>query len=106
MNSSLSKKEKIEKMLDILHGVETPIEYLEIKKKRYPEFFYKKEIDDLSIENEPNIYVSNWDRESINISATKSNMRIADKVGLFSDKNENSFAWDEEFELFSGEIPF
>ncbi len=106
MNSSLSKKEKIEKMLDILHGVKTPIEYLEIKKKRYPEFFYKKEIDDLAIENEPNIYVSNWDRASINISATKSTMRIAGKVGYIDENNNNSIDWDEGFELFSGEIPF
>lgn len=33
----------VDKFLDIMHGVEIPIEVEIIKTKRYPEFFYKKQ---------------------------------------------------------------
>jgi len=71
MNSSLSTDNKIEKMLTILHEVKKTIEYSDIKRKRYPAFFYNKEII-TERENEPNIYVPSWDMDSIHISSSKS----------------------------------
>jgi hypothetical protein len=103
MNSSLSKEEKVEKLLDILHEVDKPIEYSDIKRKRYPEFFYKKEASQ-SIDNEPNICIPSWDTDSIHINTTKSNTNIEDKVGLLDDKD--GFVSDEEFKLFGGPLPF
>lgn len=103
MNSSLSKEEKVEKLLDILHEVDKLIEYSDIKSKRYPTFFYKEEVS-RSIDNEPNICVPSWDTDSIHINTTKPNTNVEDKVCLFDDKD--SFVSDEEFELFSGPSPF
>lgn len=105
MNSSLSTEEKISKMLTILHEVKKPIEYADIKRKRYPEFFYNEK-NNTERDNEPNICVPNWDTDSIHISSSKSAIGIEDKKSLYNDKINNGFTSDEEFELFSGKIPF
>lgn len=55
--------------------------------------------------NEPNIYILSWDMDSINLSPSKSTIKIEDKKSLFNDKI-NGFVSEQEFELFSESIPF
>jgi len=105
MNSYLSTEEKIEKMLTILHEVKKPIEYSDIKSKRYPAFFYNEE-EKIATENEPNIYIPSWDMDSINLSPSKSTIKVEDNESLYNDKMNNGFFSNEEFELSSGKIPF